>query len=121
MNENENIDCFDVTKPVFLIKINTQMISRARVDEQISELKSHFQSKEANFWIITVKDDTPSNIECIWGGSTVNNAEYVNKIVDIPPDLNNLLIDSNQFTEEQLNEIKNLIRLYRINKIINDK
>ena len=120
MNENVNIDCFDVTKPVFLIKFNTDGLSRDRIEDSIDNIKSSYQSKEANFWILPVRD-SPTNIECIWGGSTVNNTEYVNKIVDIPPDLNNLLINSKQFTEEQLNEIRNLIRSYRINIIINDK
>lgn len=127
MRQNNSEDWFDETKPTFLFKINVGGLSRQRADEQISKLKENYKSVNCNsIWLPlgSMDENAQSNVECIHGGSSNVESKFMERMIENTLNLDEKVIEeaklSGKFNDEQLLELKSIIRRNKIKSLLGE-
>lgn len=127
MKQNNSEDWFDETKPTFLFRINVGGLSRQRAEKQISDLMENYKSVNCNsIWlpIGSMGENAQSNVECIHGGSSNVESKFMERMIENTLNLDEKVIEeaklSGKFSDEQLLELKSIIRRNKIKSLLGE-
>lgn len=96
----------DLDKPIFLVKIATEHMSKQNAMQYYEDVSDYFRYSNITVWIMSTKDE--NDVKCIYDGKSKDNEllEELENIIEIHK-------KSNTFEE-----FKSIMREYKINKYL---
>ncbi len=121
-------DWYDEKKPTFVFRIDCQGLSRQRAEHDIGNLIDEYKTENANIIFLPINSNGVSNestsVECIHGGVKSDESELLKNVIENTLNLDDELIEearkTKNFTEEQLMELKSIIRRRKIKALIGE-
>lgn len=111
-------DIFDINKPLFLIKLNTDGMSRQTVDLHYQNVKKNFHSEYCNIWIMNSNE---SDIRCIWAGKNDLNkhSEYC-KLLEESGTISKSIIEESNLTDKEKSKFIKILREHSLKQLLED-
>ena len=120
---NNKYDNFDPEKPTFVIKVGAAGLSIQRSKELFHQIKSNYETENANMWFFLETETNDIGVSCVWGGkyNAFTNEEITERLVYAME--NNITIDiinDSELTDEEKAKFIHIIRNHKLNTILNE-
>ena len=109
----------NLENPIFVVYLNVDGISRARAEEQISDLSRYMSYENVTNWILPIKNGD-SRVELIWQGSkySITSLNLFNNFENLINRFNEVIEVISNGTEDAT--IKQQLRNLQLKRIIDD-